>query len=252
MRTTTSALRATSLALITTAGLALGACSSDDDGAAKTGGGSATAAAKVTPLTETADTTLAPGRYETTAFVPKLTLDIPGAADSTWRTLGPGQSANHFGLTALAGEPIRQTSLGVHVMDAVADPRRGARTKADAVEPPDDFIAWLSRHPHLRSGDPVDVEVGGVSGRQIDVTPISRPERMPDECSEGGIDCVPLFFDQEEPIVYPLRSKVRFIGLDVGDQQVVVEEFSDPDDQFDRVMTLLDPVLQSISFESAG
>jgi hypothetical protein len=200
-----------------TAALAIAACGSDDNKQPEQRAASATPApAQVRPLPEYADTVLTPGRYETRVFHPGLTFDLP--KDTSWRLLGPGQSARHVGIEKLAGEGTEVNTLGFHRLDVVADPRRGARTRADAVKAPADFIAWLPHHPHLDAGKPQDVEIGGVTGRMIDVTPTSAPKRMPDDCVEGGYDCLPLFFDREEPIAYNIGARLRFISLDVGDQ----------------------------------
>lgn len=249
--TGTQTPRVAALVLIVAATLAVGACGSDDDAATTA---ATTAASEVAAVEElpVAEATLPPGTYRTTVFKPSLTVQIPDDPE-TWLTLGPGQSENHVALGVIETEPLRQVRFGLHVMDAVADPEKGGRTQADAVDPPADFIDWLARHPRLRSQQPVKVEIGGVAGRQIDVTPASAPSRVPKECVDREIDCVPLFFDGgDDPPVYPLRTRLRFIGLDVGDQQVVVEQFSDPGDQFSRVLDLFDPALQSIRFTGEG
>jgi hypothetical protein len=242
-------MRTQALITMLAAALAIGACGSDEGKPDRKAASAPPRQAAVRPLPEIADSPLSPGRYEAKVFRPGLTLELP--EDTSWRLLGPGQSARHMGLEILAGEPIQLNTLGFHRMDWVADPRRGARTRADAVKAPADFIAWLQHHPHLDAGEPQDVEIAGVTGRMIDVTPTSPPKRVPDDCTEGGNAGVPLFFDQEEPIVYNVGAKLRFISLDVGDEPVVVEMFSFPGEQFDRVIALLDPVLQSVRFTSA-
>jgi hypothetical protein len=238
-------------ALIAAIALALAACGSDDD-AATTGATTATNEAAAVEELPVPEATLPAGRYETTVFTPSFTVQIPDDP-STWRTLGPGQSKNHVALGVIEEAPLEQVRFGLHVMDAVADPKKGARTEAEAVDPPADFIDWLADHPHLRAGRPVAVEIGGVRGRQIDVTPVSAPSRVPKECVDREIDCVPLFFDGgDDPPVYPVGTKLRFIGLDVGDEQVVIEQFSDPGNQFDRVIDQFEPALQSIRFTGQG
>ncbi len=243
-------MRTITLITAATAALALAACGSDDDDGSAAGGTSKPAAAGAAPkpLPEVPGETLGSGAYMTSVFKPGLRLQIPKT--STWRLLDPGQSARHFGLEVLADAPIELTTLGFHRMDVVGDPKRGARTRRDAVKAPADFIRWLQRHPHLEAEKPQDVEIGGVTGRSIDFTVTSVPSRMPDECKEHGGDCVPLFFDQEEPIVYGVGARARFLSLDVGDAPVVVEMLGYPADQFDRVVGLLEPVLRSVRFTS--
>jgi hypothetical protein len=238
-------MRTTLLITAVAATLALAGCGNDDEAA---NSAPASLAEQAKPLPETADSPVGPGRYEATVFKPGLTLEIP--KDTSWRTLGPGQSERHFGLELLAGEPIQANTLAFHRMDVVADPERGSRTRAQGVEAPRDFIEWLARHPHVDAGAPQPVEIGDVTGRMIDVTMATRPKRIPDFCKEGGFDCVPIFFDQEEPIAYNIGARLRFVSLDVGDEPVVVEMFSLPGEEFDRVIALLDPVLRSVRFTS--
>jgi hypothetical protein len=231
--------------------LALAGCASDDDAATTAASTSTTEPAAVEEL-PVSEATLPAGSYETTVFKPSLTVRIPDDPE-TWRTLGPGQSKNHVALGVIEAEPLQQVRFGLHVMDAVADPKKGARTEAEAVDAPADFIDWLADHPHLRAEKPVEIRIGGARGRQIDVTPVSVPSRVPKECVDREIECVPLFFDGgDDPPVYPVGTRIRFIGLDVGNEQVVVEQFSDPGDQFDRVIDLFDPALQSITFTGQG
>jgi hypothetical protein len=238
-------MRTTAFITAVAAALAIAGCG-DDDEAAKSA--PAPTVAKISPLPEFPDSPLNPGRYETEVFKPGMTLEIP--QDTRWRLLAPGQSERHFGLEILAGEPIQANTLGFHRMDVVADARRGSRSRADAVMAPADFIEWLQHHPHVDAGAPQPIQVGDVSGRMIDVTMASRPKRIPDFCREGGFDCVPIFYDEEEPVAYNIGAKLRFASLAVGNEPVVVEMFSLPGEQFDHVVGLLDPVLKSVRFTS--
>ncbi len=226
--------------------VALGACGSDDEpdrppAPAK--------AAAVKPLPTAPDVELGAGRYEAKAFRPGLTMQLP--KDVTWRLLGPtGQTERHFGLEAIGQDYVKLNALAFHRFDVVADPKRGTRTRADAVKAPADFIDWLAHHPHLEASKPKDVEIAGVTGRSIDVEAVSTPKRMPDECRESGIDCLPLFYDGDEPIIYNVGAKMRFISLDVGDEPVVVEMFAAPGDGFAQSVALMQPVLDSVRFTS--
>jgi hypothetical protein len=230
------------------AAVAFGACGGSGDEPRAAAATAAATPAATRPLPEYADTILTPGRYQTPVFRPALSFELP--KDTSWRLLGPGQSARHVGIELLAGEDAKVNTLGFHRMDVVADPRKGARTRADAVKAPHDFITWLEQHPHLDASEPQALDIAGVTGRMIDVTPTSPAKRMPDDCAEGGYDCLPLFFDQDEPIAYNIGARLRFIQLDVGDQPVVVEEFSYPGEEFDHVIAQLEPVLRSARFQS--
>lgn len=59
---------------------------------------------------------------------------------------------------------------------------------------PKDMVGWLRSHPYLQPVDePVEVDVGGVAGKQFDVEIPAMPQDYPSELCESP--CLPLFPD---------------------------------------------------------
>ena len=233
------------------AALAAAGCGDDDD---------EPAAASEKPATERqektseardfpvqADFPVTPGiEYVTTRFKPQVTLSVPSGA---WRTDWPEDT--HIASMSMVSDPtFNLAGIGLHRIEKVADPQKGARTVADAVDPPDDYIQWLADHPRLDASEPKAVTVDGHEGRQIEVTPKSFPKRQPTACKEEppNMPCVVLYFAGAEPFWYYASGKVRFTGIDVGGEQVVVEQLVDPKERFDALAKKSDPVLESLRF----
>lgn len=242
MRTT----RNTHTILLATAALLLGACGSDSEKTTtdETAATQTSAAAAAKPLPKSPNTPIPAGRHTTSVFDPGLELEIP--KNQSWRTAAPGENSKTVALELLAGKNVALTTLAFTHITTVADPKRGARTSADAVKAPDDLIDWLTKHPHLQAEAPEEVTVGELPGRAVTVTADSAPKRMPEECVETSRDCVPVYFDGDEPVAYTVGDRVRFTTLEVGGEQIVVEQFAAPPEQFDRVLGLMEPVLKSI------
>ena len=239
-------MRTTTISLLATTALLLGACGSDSENntTSTTSPTPTPSAAAAKPLPKDPNTTVPAGRYTTSAFKPQLALEVPKG--QKWRVSGAGETADGVALELLAGPGVAINTLAFIRVAKVADPKRGARTSADAVDAPADFIDWLVKHPHLKAQQPEDVTIGGLTGRAVTVSSDSAPKRMPDECVEMSRDCVPLFFDGDEPVVYMIGDSVRFTALDVGGEQLIIEQFAAPPDQFDRVIGLMQPVLDSV------
>ena len=232
--------------LLATAALLVSACGSDSENstARKTSATPTPSAAAAKPLPKDPNTTVTPGRYATSAFKSQLTLEVPKG--QRWRVSGAGETADGVALELLAGPEVAINTLAFMHIAKVADPERGARTSADAVTAPAEFIDWLVAHPRLKAQKPEQVTIGGLTGRAVTVSSDSAPKRMPDECIETSRDCVPLFFDGDEPIVYMIGDSVRFTALDLGGEQLIIEQFAAPPDQFDRVLGLMQPLLDSV------
>ncbi len=239
-------MRTTTISLLASTALLLGACGSDSE-TSTTNTTSATptpSAAAAKPLPKDPSTTVPAGRYTTSAFEPQLALEVPKG--QRWRVAGAGETADGVALELLAGPEVAINTLAFMHIAKVADPKRGARTSADAINAPAEFIDWLVKHPHLKAQKPEQVTIGGLTGRAVTVSTDSAPKRMPDECIETSRDCVPLFFDGDEPVVYMIGDSVRFTALDVGGEQLIIEQFAAPPDQFDRVLGLMQPLLDSV------
>ena len=81
--------------------------------------------------------------------------------------------------------------------------------------------------------------------------PKSFPKQQPTGCKEEPPfqPCLVLFFDGAEPAWYYKAGKIRFTGVDVDGEQVVIEQLVDPADQFDAITKKsLDPVVEQLKF----
>jgi hypothetical protein len=218
-------------------------CGGDDD---KQAAAPTTPKAESRPFPMTPETALKSGvTYIAEGFAPKATLTFP--TDSSWSTGKPTEDSLDSHLQATS--PVRWSSFGVQHIKQVFDPQKGGRTAADAVDAPADFAAWLRAHQRLEATAPVQVQVGGLKGVQVDVTTKSFPRRVPDECLDQDLPCVPLFVQGGEPIVYPEGSKSRFYVLESDAGQVVVESFVDPASEFAKLAGTHEQVLRSLKFE---
>jgi hypothetical protein len=219
-------------------------CGSDSDPEAQRARPSASAK-PVALLPKQVNIVLASGRrYKTRRFEPSLELEVP--AGQTWLTSGVPELRDSVALELDAGPRVSMNTLSVTRIDAVADPRRGARDRSDAVRRPADFIAWLQDHPRLQATEPRAVRIAGLEGRQIDVTAQSTPTRMPDACDVHGADCLPLYFSGDLPIVYSRGDRVRFSVLTTVGRPLLVEQFAAPPEQFARVLKLMQPLVDSL------
>jgi hypothetical protein len=102
-------------------------------------------------------------------------------------------------------------------------------TKVSAPENAKEWLSWFQRHPNLETSKPVPVNVGGVSGMQIDVSTSSTLGDYPRKifCPEP---CVPLYpSPPQEPDLCPAfwwGVKDRFVIVDVGGQTVIINVFA--------------------------
>ena len=178
--------------------------------------------------------------YTTRRFTPPLqitTTDEPWIAET-------GDRPNDFSLAL--DVPRGQAILGFHRAKLVVDPRRGAEKPGDRVPGPRDFAAWLRTHPHLRTTRPVPTTALGLRGVRIDVTVRSAPGRVPDDCGKFVGVCVALLHDGFDWALYPEDSKARFLVLDQGGRQLIIDEWVQPRRRFDRVVRDLDRQLRAI------
>lgn len=243
-----------SLGAVACTGLALASCGGgDDNDAATTADVSEVEVEK--PVPEFGNTPLSSGvRYRTEVFEPRLSLTLP---DGTWRTELP-QSRAVFALKLLHPPPTRLAILAFEHIEKVFDPVRGGQEPADAVAAPADFAAWLTEHPYLVATEPVRVDIGTASGVQIDVTVKSVPEKLQAPECDGKTRCLSLFVmkdvarAQEIPVVYPAKTKARYLVLDVGGKSVVVEMFVEPASRFEAVMPAMQKVLDTVEFDAAS
>lgn len=178
--------------------------------------------------------------YTTTRFTPPLEITT---TDGSWFA-ETGDRPDDFSLAL--DVPRGQAILGFHRARRVVDPRRGARKPGDVVPGPRDFAVWLQSHPHLRTTRPVPTTALGLRGVRLDVTVRSSQRRVPDDCGKFVGACVALLHDGFDWALYPEDSKARFLVLDQGGRQLIIDEWVQPRRRFDRVVRDLDRQLRAI------
>jgi hypothetical protein len=196
------------------------------------------------PPSQSAPVTLVAGiPYYTSRFRPRVTVTLPHGG---WQT-GTPETTDSVSFRLLDG-PARNAIVSLVRPAAIADPVAGARTAADGKPLPADFITWLQRHPRLAAGEPVAVEVGGLRGRQLDVTVRSAPARRPAEC--GGKACLPLYFDGKVPVEFAVGDRLRYLELQAPGRSLLVELYVGPGSQFSAVLPRLEAALKGIRLKA--
>lgn len=235
-------MRPIALLAVPLAAAGLVACGGNDNSDKKTDTATRPAAKAATPIPDSSanPTPLAPGkRYATGIFRPRVSFTLP---DGSWRTAAP-ETPSTLGIGLDAPPPTRGATLSFMHIARVFDPVKGGRTAADGKPAPRDFLDWLRRHPRLKAGAPVAVEVGGVSGRQLDVTVVSAPKRQPEECQGHGA-CLPLYLDGDTPIEMALGDRMRYLELEVAGRPLTIEMYVGPGSQFEAVVPQLEAALK--------
>jgi hypothetical protein len=224
--------------------LAAGGCGREEAQPASTTARPPGAAEEVNPLPSDFAPLKGGTTYRTRNFQPAVEITPPKRG--RWST-DLGDTPEHFSVKP--DDPLAQGTpvLAVHRITRVYDPKTGGVEPGDMVPFSGDFAAWLAGHPHLRTTKPERVQLLGRSGVQVDVTTRSSPPRLPRDCGHVGDDCVPLFYDGLDQIVYGERVKGRFIVVPLDDGgQLVVEEFVEPAAKFRRALATLRPALESL------
>ena len=202
------------------------------------------------PLPASADrpaALIAGERYETATFEPQASFTLPAGK---WETAAP-ESPTSLGIRLLAPPPTENAILSLVRPAKVFDPQRGGRSAKDTEDPPPDFVEWLADHPRLRATPPKLAEVGGLEGRQLDVTVASAPARVPPECSRGP--CLPLYVDAPggEPVGFAVGDRFRYVVLDGPSGQVLAELYVSPASRFKAVVPRLERALARFRFSGS-
>jgi len=122
------------------------------------------------------------------------------------------------------------------------------QTEVPAPENVDEWASWFQTHPNLETPKPAPVSVGGMSGKQIDVTETSLPENNPrDYC--GWQSCVPLFPTSDDSgIVSIVQAKDRFVIVDIEGVTVLIN-VSAPAEKFDEFAPAAQQVLDTVEWQ---
>lgn len=114
------------------------------------------------------------------------------------------------------------------------------------VEPaPDDLVSWFLDHPSVETvGQPTDVEVGDVPGRQVDVR-VADHVTCPDTFD---VPCVYLFPLEVSPPWFGLFEGQRVRVIDVDTETPLMIMYADADADFDERVVVAEAVIDSIQF----
>ena len=175
------------------------------------------------------------GTYTSQRFEPALTFTVPAGWNNPWDTRGafdlwtPGWSDASYLLDS-PGLSVRRDPR----------PERGcvdATVGTSAIE----LATWVANHPAIAAGAPSPVEVGGLTGYQLDVW---LADTWRESCP-GGPAAVWLFEDLylRDPNKYAEFATMRLILLDLPDGGSVLIAIDGT--QVDAAM----PVVRSFAFD---
>jgi hypothetical protein len=175
------------------------------------------------------------GTYTSQRFEPALTFTVPAGWNNPWDTRGaftlwtPGWSPGN----TLFMEPGLQVDRDPRPGDGCVD----ATVGTSAIE----LATWVANHPAIVGGAPSPVEVGGLTGYQLDV---SLADTWRESCPDGP-KAVWLFGDiyLRDPNKYPEHATKRLILLDLPDGGSVLIAIDGT--QVDAAM----PVVRSFTFD---
>ena len=114
---------------------------------------------------------------------------------------------------------------------------------------PDDMVAWLQQHPYLDAERPQPVAIGGVEGKQFDVSVPKMPEESPPGCRGP---CLPLF-ELAPGLSFAMAEgeKERFIVLEGVEGKTVTIAAGAPVEEFGAFIPKAQKVLKSVEWEGA-
>ncbi len=183
------------------------------------------------------------GTYTSQRFEPALTFIVPAGWNNPWDTRGsfelwtPGWSdgwddpddpgiylLDHPGIT-LVRDPRPDEGCSGHV---------DATVGTSAIE----VATWVANHPAIAAGAPSPVEVGGLTGYQLDV---SIADTWRESCPDGP--AAVWLFDDVYLREYPGFATMRLILLDLPDGGNVLIAIDE--DRLDIAM----PVVRSFTFD---
>ena len=177
------------------------------------------------------------GEYTTKNFEPTLSF-----------TLGEGWQSGIPDLRYVV-DIERGISSGIDFMNVryVYDANNPLHSESNPA--PDDMVAWLQQHPYLDAERPQPVAIGGVEGKQFDVSVPKMPEEFPPGC--GG-PCLPLF-ELAPGLSFAMAEgeKERFIVLEGVEGKTVTIAAGAPVEEFEVFLPKAQKVLKSVEWEGA-
>ena len=189
--------------------------------------------AKPRPLPAEEGQALRPGEYSSGEFKPSFSFEVPKGW-STSELIPP----DTFSLST-QGE-----TKGMGFTMFIKEIYKPGTQKV--VKAPDDMVGWFEHHPYLKTSAPEGVTVGGVEGKQIDVT-LEAPEDYYGQCGSG--DCMDMWMlSTGEALWFVEEAKVRLVILeDVEGNTVIIDIGSSPA-EFNEFMPEAQNVLDSIKW----
>ena len=106
--------------------------------------------------------TLPAGEYQTNLFEPQLVFALPEG----WSQFFPDEDDEMYMGSSDA-------ELAISVADEVVDPE-----SRSPVEAPEDLSAWIAAHPSFGSPEPVEIQIGGVDSRYLDLAGPSADTKL--------------------------------------------------------------------------
>jgi uncharacterized protein YjbI with pentapeptide repeats len=190
------------------------------------------------------DGTVLSERYATREFEPALSLKLGHG----WQLEESGvQERPDMLFIGGPRGPEERASLKFISPVHVFDPSNPSEPKeVPAPDNADGWASWFQKHPNLDTSEPVPMSVGGKSGVRIDVT--STPENS-SAVYCGRVPCVYLFPAGGSGIVSYVRTKDRFVIVDVEGKTVVIH-VSAPAGKFDEFLTKARKVLDTVEWKA--
>jgi hypothetical protein len=116
------------------------------------------------------------------------------------------------------------------------------------VKAPEDIVGWLQQHPHLQTGEPESVNVGGVKGVQLEVVVDHLPKDFHGACGVGCVDFASLSNGEQTTYFKEADRERRVIVLEDVKGETVVIVFSSPPDEFDAFAPKAKKVLDTVKW----
>ncbi len=152
-----------------------------------------------------------------------------------------------FTLGNFAGSSSSTKALGIVNVSEVFDPDDpSAENTQPAPKETEDLLAWFQQHRYLDVGEPKQVDIGGMSGKQFDVSVSTVPLDYPyDICGEP---CVPLFRHSDGGPFFlfaAYRNRVTVLNVE---GEIVVVTIESPPEEFGQFLPEAQEVLDSVKW----
>ena len=202
---------------------------------------------------------LSAGRYTTDYFTPAFSFEV----GEGW--VSPGENPSGFELVPQSdADKFRGAVWGKYSSLAFNHPKTivEPNSQSDVGKPgdvkehlsplPDDIIAWLQKHPYLKTSEPEPVTVGNEKGMQIDVEVPVPKEYSEIHCGPGN-PCILLFGSEKNvEVLIPAGGKNRIIVLkDIEGETVTIMSNAYPASNFDTFIPNAQEVIDTVEWQAA-